>query len=206
LKENAMPPTKLRFGPTDHGRPVTADELDDAEYADGFKYEIIDGRFYVVPVASFYEQSLERWLRRELERFSEANPDVIGWVAVKSRVFVPGRPDLTVPEPDIAVYRDDLDQLADGELNWADFHALVVVEVLVESDPDKDLVRNVDLYLQVPSIAEYWILDGRESTAEPVLIARRRYRNRWALTEVTYGETYTTRTLPGFELLIDPRR
>ncbi len=201
-----MPPIKLKFGPADHGRLVSADELEDAEYVAGFNYEIIDGRFYVVPAASFYEQSLERWLRRKLERFGDDHPDIIGWVAVKSRVFVPDRPELTVPEPDIAIYRENLDEIADGELNWVDFRPLVVVEVLVENDPEKDLVRNVDLYLQVPSIAEYWILDGRESTAEPVLIARRRRGSRWYLTEVPYGETYTTRTLPGFELLIDPRR
>lgn len=201
-----MPPVKLKFGPADHGRIVTEEELEDAEYVSGFNYEIIDGKLYVVLVASFYEQSLERWLRRKLERFSDANPAVIGWVAAKSRVFVPDRQDLTVPEPDIAVYRENLDAIADGVLNWADFRPLVVVEMLVESNPEKDLVRNVDLYFLVPSIAEYWILDGRESTGEPVLVARRRYRNRWAITEVTYGETYTTRTLPGFELLIDPRR
>ena len=201
-----MTPAKLKFGPADHGRRVTPDELDDAEYVPGFSYEIIDGKFYVAPAASFYEQSLERWLRRKLERFGDEHPDVIGWVAAKSRVYVPGRPELTVPEPDLAVYRENLDDIADGELNWADFHPLLVVEVLVESDPDKDLIRNVDLYLQVPSIAEYWILDGRESTAEPLLIARRRWGSRWLLTEVPYGETYNTRTLPGFELLIDPRR
>jgi Uma2 family endonuclease len=149
---------------------------------------------------------LERWLRRKLERFADDHPDVIGWVANKARVFVPGRPELTVPEPDLAVYRENLGELADGEHDWEDFRPLVIAEVLVASDPDKDLVRNVDLYFQVPSITEYWILDGRENADEPLLIARRRWGSRWVITEVPYGETYTTRTLPSFELLIDPRR
>lgn len=201
-----MTPVKLKIGPADHGRPVTAEELADAEYAEGYKYEIIDGRFYVSPQPNFYEHRLERWLRLKLEGFAGAHPDVIGWVATKARVFVPGRPELTVPEPDLAVYRENLDELADGELDWEDFRPLVVTEVLVASEPEKDLVRNVDLYFQVPSVAEYWVLDGRENPDEPLLIARRRWGSRWVITEVPYGETYTTRTLPGFELLIDPRR
>jgi Uma2 family endonuclease len=36
---------------------------------------------------------------------------------------------------------------------------VLVGEVVWEDDPDKDLVRNVELYLQVPSIREYWVLD-----------------------------------------------
>ncbi len=201
-----MPPTKLKFGPADHGRPVTADELVDAEYVEGFSYEIIDGRFYVVPAASLHEHRLEHWLRRKVERFADSNPSQIGWVANKSRVFVPDRPELTVPEPDLAVYRENLDEVDEDEAVWSNFQPFIVAEVLLASDPDKDLVRNVDLYFQVPSIAEYWILDGRENASEPLFIARRRWGTRWVLTEVPYGETYTTRTLPGFELLIDPRQ
>ena len=201
-----MTPTKLKFGPADHGRPVTADELEDAEYDEGFRYEIIDGRFFVSPQPSFYEHSLEQWLTDKLKAFAKARPDVIGWVATKARVFVPDRPELTVPEPDLAVYRENLNDLADGERDWPDFHPVVVADVLVENDPEKDLVRNVDLYHQVPSIIEYWILDGRASTARPQLIVHRRWGKGWRVHTYTYGETCTTRTLPGFELFIDPRR
>jgi Uma2 family endonuclease len=201
-----MTPAKLKFGPADHGRPVTAEELEEAEYAEGFKYEVIDGRFYVSPQPSFYEHRLERWLRLKLESFAVGQPDAIGWVATKARVFVPDRQELTVPEPDLAVYREDLGELADGELDWPDFHPFLVAEVLVESEPDKDLVRNVELYHLVPSIIEYWVLDGRQSTAQPQLIVHRRWGRGWRTHIHSYGETYTTRTLPGFELLIDPRR
>ena len=51
---------------------------------------------------------------------------------------------------------------------------ILVVEVLFDADPYKDLVRNVDLYLQVPSIREYWLLDARYSADEPTLIVHRR--------------------------------
>lgn len=201
-----MTPTKLKFGPADHGRPVTVEELADAEYVEGFRYEIIDGRFYVSPLPGLPEHRLERWLRQKLERFADAHPDVIGWVVNKARVFVPGRPRLTVPEPDLALYREDLGALADEGFDWPDFQPVIVVEVLVEGEPEKDLVRNVDLYHQVPSITEYWILDGRQSAARPQLIVHRRWGRGWRTHTYAHGQTYTTRTLPGFELLIDPRR
>lgn len=201
-----MTPVKLKFGPADHGRPVSAGEWEDAEYAEGFNYEIIEGKIAVAPAASFHEHRLEQWLQGKLKAFAATHSEVIGWVASKARVFVPDRPELTAPEPDLAIYREKLGEVEDEEMNWSDFRPILVVEVLVDSDPEKDLVRNVDLYLQVPSISEYWVLDGRESTTAPLLIARRRWGTRWLLTEVPYGETYTTRTLPGFELLIDPRR
>jgi Uma2 family endonuclease len=119
---------------------------------------------------------------------------------------VPARPDLTVPEPDVAAYRDFPLHLPLSEWSWEDVSPIVVCEVLVDSDPHKDLVRNVDLYFEVPSISEYWILDGSADPDRPTLIARRRWGSRWVVREVAYGETFTTRTLPGFELLIDPRQ
>jgi hypothetical protein len=87
-----MPAVKLKFGPADHGRPVTAEELDDAEYVEGYKYEVIDGKFYVSPQPTFYEHRLERWLRLKLEGFAVAPPEVIGWVATKAACSCPAAP------------------------------------------------------------------------------------------------------------------
>ena len=39
----------LRLGPHDHGRPVTADEFAEAEYAEPWKYEREQGRLIVMP-------------------------------------------------------------------------------------------------------------------------------------------------------------
>jgi Uma2 family endonuclease len=201
-----MAAVQLKLGPADHGRPVSADDLDEAEYQPGFKYEVIDGRLYVSPQPNAPKNFLEMWLRDKLLDYTRADPARAARVSSKARVFVPGRPDLTVPEPDLALYQPFPVDTPVGELRWEDLTPLVVAEVLVEGDPDKDLVRNVELYFQVPGIAEYWILDGREDPGEPLLAARRRYRNRWVLTEVPFGDTYMTPRLPGFELVIDPRR
>jgi Uma2 family endonuclease len=201
-----MSAVQLKFGPADHGRPVTEEELEGAEYQEGYKYEIIDGGFYVSPVPNLPEAFLDDWLYDKLREYTRSHPQVANYLNDKARVFVPNQPELTVPEPDLAVYSEFPTSQFIRDLNWIDFSPLIVCEVFVDSDPEKDLVRNVELYWQVPSIKEYWILDGRENADEPLLIARRRYGSRWLIQEVPYGETYRTPTLPGFELLIDPRK
>lgn len=200
--------TRTTIGPGCHGEPVPLDHLDHLDFETGYTYEIIDGRWYVAPSAGFPEQSLETWLRRKLERYAESHPDVVGYVTPKGRVFVPDRPELTVPEPDLTVYHDDLAELfASGQAeNWDDFSPFLVVEVLVSGDEDKDLVRNVELYFEVPSVQEYWVLDGRDDPRRPTLLVRRRWGSRWVVRAIEFGETYTTRHLPDFELVIDPRR
>jgi Uma2 family endonuclease len=91
-------------------------------------------------------------------------------------------------------------------LDWEAVSPVLVAEVLFEADPFKDLVRNVELFLRVPSIREYWIVDARRGAARMNLIVRRRRGKKWAMREYGFRERYTTTLLPGFSLLIDPRR
>jgi Uma2 family endonuclease len=94
-----------------------------------------------------------------------------------------------------------------AELRWQDFSPVLVAEILSADTAPKDLVRNRDLYLQVPSIREYWIIDPRLSGDEPSLTVYRRRGQRWQQPiEVSGGATYTTRLLPDFKLLLRVRR
>jgi Uma2 family endonuclease len=191
--------------PADHGRRMTYDEYMAGDYLPGYHYELIDGRLYVSPLAGLPESRLERWLDWHLTTYSRAHPEVINFVS-KARVFVPGRADVTVPEPDMAAYHDFPLSAPLEDVHWEDVSPVLVAEVLVEGEPDKDLVRNVELYLAVPSIREYWVIDGRDEPSRPSLIVHRRYRARWAVRTHAFGRTYRTRLLPGFELVIDPGR
>ena len=127
-------------------------------------------------------------------------------MTVKSRLFIPSRSETTVPEPDIAAYQAYPRDRPLEELRWQDLVPILVVEVLVAGDPHKDLTRNRKLYWEVPSIREYWILDGRENPNQPTLVQNRRHGKRWVVREHPYGSTFTTKLLPGFSLLINPRK
>lgn len=197
---------RLRLGPSDHNRPLTLDEFLHADYVGGYRYEIIHGRLYVSPVPNMPSGFLEMWILRRLDRYVESRPEVINAVFPKGRVFVPDEAAVTAPEPDVVAYRDFRDDVPIDELRWQDFSPVLVVEVLSEGNPEKDLVRNVELYFLIPSIREYWVVDGRENGNRPTLRVHRRHGKRWVIREYPFGETYTTKLLPGFELLIDPRR
>jgi Uma2 family endonuclease len=197
---------KLRFGPADHGRAVTNREIETAEYIGGFKYEIIDGRLYVSPVPNIPENRLEAWLLEELIVYSRGHREVVNYVTSKSRVFLPEAVRTTTPEPDLAAYANFPSDDEVTEVNWEDVSPILVVEVLVEGDIEKDLGRNPPLYLAVPSIREYWVIDGSVSSREPSLIQYVRRGKKWFTTTHPFGSTFTPKVLPGFSLVIDPRK
>jgi Uma2 family endonuclease len=195
------------LGLADHGRSVSDEEFEEAEFEPGFIYELIDGRLYVLPVPNPPENDLEEWLGYKLRVYCHQAPEVINKVSSKARVFVPGRPGTTCPVPDITAYHGYPFHLPARARNWRNVSPVLVAEVLVDADPHKDLVRNVGLYVQVPSIREYWILDGRDDPDQPTLIVHRRRGRGWLKPrEIPYGGTYATPLLPSFELVIDPRR
>lgn len=196
---------QLKLGPADHGRRLTLDDFEDADFAPGFKYEIIDGRLYVSSEPAPAENTLELWLFGKLWDYSRSPSSVLNRVTNKGRVFVHARKNDTIPEPDIAAFTDYPVDLRNDAVKWSDVSPVLVCEVLL-GDAAKDLTRNVVLYLAVPSIREYWVLDGREDSEEPTLIQHRRYGKRWVVRSFPYGATFATKLLPGFSLVIDPRK
>lgn len=199
--------TALKFGPADHGRKVSEEELKTAEYQGGYKYEIIDEKLYVSPLPNLPEDRIEKWLLFEFGLYSRAHREVVNYVTDKARVFVPDREDLTVPEPDLTLYRDFPLHLPLSEVRWEDVSPILVTEIPSSDDPAKDLVRNVKLYLQVPSIKEYWIIDTRDDPEQPTMTVYRRRGQRWrSPITVHFDESYTTPVLPGFQLVLNPRK
>lgn len=197
--------TILKIGPADHGRPMALDEFLTSSAREGYHYELIDGKLYVSPLPNLPEDRVEGWLFLKVKLYARDHPEVINYVTNKARVFVPGRLRTTCPEPDLAAYSDFPLHLPFRELRWQDVSPILVAEILSHDDPDKDLVRNVDLYLQVPSIKEYWLIDDRDDPERPSQQVYRRHGKRWRTLEFGPGETYTTKLLPDFELILDPR-
>jgi Uma2 family endonuclease len=198
---------KSRLGPIHHGRPVTDSELAACEFVGGFRYEVIDGRLYVSVRQEPWECLVEQWLYDRIALYADRRPDQINYVSLKARVFVHARRRETIPEPDVTAYRDVPLHLPLRQLHWRNVSPVLVAEGFSGRDPEKDLIRNVQLYLEVPTIREYWIVNGSEDPERPSLIVYRRRGRRWQRPiEVGYRETYTTPLLPGFRLRIDPRR
>jgi Uma2 family endonuclease len=202
-----MKTTIARIGPRDHGRAITDQDLRSADLAGGYKYEIIEGRLYVSYQPDAPTDWIEKWLYSKVLLYAVSHVRVINYLTDKARIFIPGIAETTIPEPDFAAYNDFPIDLPIDDMCWEDTSPFLVGEVISSSDPDKELIRNVKLYLQIPTIKEYWILDPRGDAEHPRLLVYRKRGRRWqSVIEVGYGETYTTKILPGFQLLIDPRR
>jgi Uma2 family endonuclease len=200
-----MMATVSKMGPSDHGQRMSLEEFLAGDYMEGYQYELIDGKLYVSAKPEVPENWVEMWLSGKVNQYARDHQDVINYLSHKARVFVPEARRVTAPEPDLSAYQNFPFHRPIRSLRWQDVSPMLVSEVLAIDDPYKDLVRNVELYLQVPSIEEYWLLDTREDPERPTMRVHRRQEQRWHLTELTYGETYRTDLLPGFELLIDPR-
>lgn len=198
--------TIVTLTPADHGRPMSEEDFDHARGQEGSRYELIDGRVYVSPQPDLPHDRISEWLDGQLDGYRREHPEVVNYISLHARVYVPDRPETTNPEPDLAGFQDFPKHLPLGEINWRDISPILVAEIISEDDPDKDLVRNVELYQDVPSIREYWILDPRDDPDRPTLRVYRRRGHRWQKPiDVAPGETYTTRLLPGFTLRVDPR-
>ena len=192
------------IGPADHGREMTEDEFESSADQEGFRSELIDGRLYVSPMPESPHDAVLEWLLEILQEYRRSHPEVINYVSSHAEVFVPGRARPTRPQPDVACYADYPHHLPRRRRRWRDMSPVVVVEIISDDSSMKDLERNVELYLEVPSIREYWIVDQRPDPDYPsVRVYRRRGQNWQKPIDVAPGATYATRLLPGFTLTLD---
>ncbi len=189
--------TAVRFGPKSHGRLVTDEELERAEYCSGYDYEVIFGRLFVSPAPNPEHDVVEKHIYHQLARYRDEHPEIVGCVTDRARVFVPVIELTTAPEPDIAVYAEDLDE-------WREAEPFIVGEVLRRTDVNKDFFCNVVLYLRVPTIQEYWVFDIREEPRRPKLWVCRRVRDDWDIHEYPPDTIYETPLLPGLKLRVSP--
>jgi Uma2 family endonuclease len=201
---------RLYLTERDDGKRLSLEEFESAECKEGYRYEIIKGRLYVSPLPDLPHDNVFDWLRDLLKEYAKQHTDVINQVRGPARVFVPDVEEgVTAPEPDIVAYRDfprGLTNEEENQLNWRDVSPVVVVEIISADTADKDLERNVDLYLQVPSVREYWIVDTRESHRRPSLLIYRRRGQRWQKPIlIAPGGVYTTKLLPDFRLVLNRR-
>jgi Uma2 family endonuclease len=157
----------------------------------------------VLPTPELPHNILERWLTNCWEDYSRQHPEVVNYVARGARIYLSGRPRLTVPQPDLAAYAHFPYETPRQMLTWRQISPVFVAEIVSEDNADKDLIRNVELYLQVPSIREYWILEPRGDQVR--LLVHRRRGSRWQnVIELAEGETYTSRLFPGLAVMLAP--
>ncbi len=205
-KEEPAPGRRIRLTPEWAGRDISLEDFDRADFQEGWRYELIDGRLEVFANPELPHDMVLEWIQGRLFAYRDAHREVINYVSGCCREFIPGRRQATCPEPDLAAYRDYPYRLPREMRRWQAFNPLLVVEVLSEDYRRKDLERNVTLYRHAPTLREYWIFDPRDAGDHPTLRVYRKSGPRsWQRPiDVAFGGTYTTALLPGFTLVVDP--
>lgn len=190
---------KRQLGPADEGRELTLIEFEASDFEPGFRYDLVDGRLEVNPEPNLSHDRPLVALQRLLEEYLAQHPGTFDYVSPRSRVFPGRRRRRGSVGPDLALFtglQEDPDQ------EWRDLAPSLVVEALSRGREKKDLVRNRRVYLQVPSIQEYWIVDprrGRKHWTLRVLV--RESDGEWSEQLVPRGGRYETPLFPG--LVVD---
>ena len=194
----------LHLGPEDEGRSFDLDAFQRAEWTPGYRYELVAGRLCVTPAPNLPHDAVLSAVRDLLLDYRRQRPDVIGEVW-QPRVLTRALGGECDVQPDLALFREL--PRPRRALTWSQVSPFLVLEVLSESDPAKDLVRNRRLYWEVPSIQEYWLVDPRRPPEAPSLLALVRPEDGtpggeagWIEHDVPPGGTYRTPLLPGFAL------
>ena len=184
----------LRLGPEDAGRALEHADFERAVLAPGPRYELVAGRLAVTPAPNRSHADVQDGVLYQLEEYARQQRTILKRVTASARVLTRALGAPTDVQPDVAAYRE----WPPGS-SWDDVSPVLVVEVVSASDPDKDLVRNREIYLRVASIQEYWIVDPRPEQG-PSLLALVRGAEGWQERPVAPGATYVTDLLPGFVL------
>ena len=187
----------LHLGPADAGREVDHGDFERADLAPGHRYEVVAGKLAVTPAPNMSHWQVQTWFLERLDRYAQERPDVLALAATASRVVTRALGAVSDVEPDVAAYRAF--PRGSRSARWEDVTPFLVVEVISDSDPRKDLVRNRELYWRVPSIQEYWIVDPRPEPA-PSMLALVRGAEGWGERAVSAGGTYRTDLMPGLAL------
>lgn len=185
---------------------MTIEDWNRAIGREGSTYELLDGRLCVHPFPEAPHEALQHWLQHAIINYEDVNSAIIQRLTVRAKEYVSNRLGPTIFTPDLAVYLDPGTDRSARHRSWADISPTIVGEVLEPPNINSKLDLKVEIYLQVPSIREYWIVDRRLDWDRPKLTVYRKRGKRWQIPiEVPFGGTYETKLLPGFKLIVDPR-
>lgn len=154
-----MPRTAVRITPADHGRPMSLEEFDRAEGAEGQRYELARGVITVVDVPGPRHLAQVNMARRQLAGYDLAHPGEIHAMAAGGECKVPVAGLESERHPGLAVYKNPAPAERDV---WSVWVPELVVEVISPGSEERDYVEKREEYLRF-GVQEYWIIAHRSA-------------------------------------------
>jgi Uma2 family endonuclease len=197
------PPTKrcASVGPHEHGLAMDFDEFTEADFEEGWLYELARGIIVVTEVPGIHHGRIVGRFTVLFVSYELAHPGVINYRAGggECRLRLPGMK--CDRHPDQAIY---LLPDPEGPGVWTRWVPQIVVEVVSASGEDRDYVEKREEYLRV-GVLEYWILDPKRRR---MLVLLRR-GDTWEEHNLGEDGIHRTELLPGLEArvgeLLGPR-
>jgi Uma2 family endonuclease len=182
-----------QIGPADHGQRMTLDEFIDADFEEGWLYDLARGVIDVTEVPGLNHGRIVGRLTQLFILYAINHPGVINYRAAGSdcRLRLPGMQ--SDRHPDQAVY---LLPPPPGEHQpWTRWVPNLVVEIVSRGGEDRDYIEKREEYLRV-GVTEYWILDPIERR----LLALQRFGDVWNEVIVSTDAVYRPSLLTGLEV------
>jgi Uma2 family endonuclease len=185
-------PPALKIGPADHGRRLTLDEFIEADFVEGWLYELARGVVEVTEIPGPWHGRIVLRIAAMFIHYSERHPGVIKYQGGTGefRMRLPGM--VSDRHPDQAIY---LDPEPPGSKVWTRWVPHITVEVLSPGGEERDLIDKVEEYLRV-GVREYWVLDAVRRQLHVFV----REGDTWDLTILPETAVYRTSLLPGLEV------
>lgn len=178
-------------GPEHHGLPMAYEEFIEADFQDGWLYELARGIVIVTQVPGIRHGMIVFRLAKLFILYDAAHPGAIKYQSAGSdcRLRLEGMK--SDRHPDQAIY---LQPYPKGPHLWARWVPEIVVEVVSASGPDRDYVMKREEYLAAGG-REYWILDPMLRRLTVLL----NIGESWQQTLLGEDGIYRTELLPGLE-------
>lgn len=185
--------TRLLLGPGDHGREVEERDYLEAEFEEGWRYELVGGRLVVMsPNSEEHADAAEPWLER-LFLYKATNRDLVqkivpeAWVRIGPKNYRIG---------DIGVYLQGSRSTRRRPARAPE----LMIEILSmgRDSHDRDYVEKRAEYHSI-EILEYLIVDPHEWRVTVLALGPNGYDERI----LNRGEVYTSALLPGLEIPLD---
>ena len=183
------------IGPADHGRRMPFDDFIEADFQEGWLYELARGVIDVTEVPGPSHGRIVRRVARMFDTYEAAHPGLIRYLAGggECRLRLPGMQ--SDRHPDQAVY---LDAEPTGPNVWKRWVPHIVVEVVSEGGEDRDYVEKREEYLRA-GVREYWVLDPQSRR----LVVLSRAGDVWEDAVIPAGVVHRSHLLPGLEVSPD---
>jgi Uma2 family endonuclease len=175
------------FGPYSTGTLMTPREFDRAEFEEGWRYELINGRLIVAPIPLENERDPNEELGYLLRTYWQRYPDRLNGTLFEQTVKVND----DRRRPDRVIWAGLGRQPRKGET------PTIIVEFVSAGKRarQRDYEEKRDEYLAI-GVREYWVIDRFERT----LTVFKKHGKSFQKRVVKERQNYSTDLLPGFEL------